>query len=114
MPPASPALAGRVFTTEPARKPPSKAYVPVFLHFGMGGWEGGRGTAAVADGLMAFLVYWNGKRHILFTGVAGIFFCPQQLLFVINLTETWEASLAQFVLQHYEFSFLVKPRTSHF
>ena len=35
--------------------------------------EFGRGTAAVADGLMAFLVYWNGRRHILFTGEAGIF-----------------------------------------
>ena len=73
MPPASPALASRFFTTEPPRKPPSKAYVPVFLHFGMEGWEDGRGTAAVADGLMAFLVYWNGRRHILFTGEAGIF-----------------------------------------
>ena len=71
--PASPALAGRFFITEPPRKLPSKAYVPVFLHFGMGGWEGGRGAAAVADGLMAFLVYWNDRRHILFTGVAGIF-----------------------------------------
>lgn len=36
--------------------------------------------------------------------------CPQYLLFVINLTEAWEASLVQFVPQHYEFSFLGKAK----